>query len=161
MEIQNTTNQGPAAAVQRLFADLPVRAFVAGETVFAEGSKTGHLMILKTGAVVIFRDSIALARVDEPGAVLGEIAASLDRPHTADVSVTEDSTFYVADAALLEKNPIILLHVAKILANRLLVADIGLIDLKKQVSHDPPSGAIRKVIEKLEEVLRVGGPVPM
>ena len=166
MQTQTTTHQGPtdldaAAAVQRIFAELPVRTFLAGETVFTEGLKTGQLLILKTGAVAIFKDSIAIARVDEPGAVLGEISALLDRPHAADVWVTENSAFYVADAALLEKDPTILLHVARILAHRLAAADIGLVELKKQLPPDRPSSAIRQVIEKLEEVLRVGGPVPV
>jgi hypothetical protein len=52
-----------------------VRTFLAGETVFKEGLETGQLLILKTGAVAVFKDSVAIARVDEPGAVLGEISA--------------------------------------------------------------------------------------
>jgi CRP-like cAMP-binding protein len=162
METQPTSHQGPtnldtAAALQRIFAELPVKTFLAGETVFKEGLKTGELLILKTGAVAVFKDSVAIARVDEPGTVLGEISALLHRAHAADVWVTEDATFYVADAALLEKDPTILLHVARILAQRLAAADIGLVELKKQLPPDRPSDAIKKVIEKLEEVLRVGG----
>jgi CRP-like cAMP-binding protein len=123
--------------------------------------KTGELLILKTGAVAIFKDSVAIARVDEPGAVLGEISALLGRSHGADVWVTEDATFYVADAALLEKDPTILLHVARILAHRLAAADTGLVELKKQLPPVPPSSAIKKVIETLEQVLVVSGPVPV
>ena len=134
-----------------------MRTFPAGETVFTEGLKTGQLLILKTGAVAIFKDAVAIARVDEPGAVLGEISALLDRPHAAEVWVTEDATFYVADAALLEKDPTILLHVARILAHRLAAADVGLVELKKQLPPDQPSAAIKKVVEKLEEVLAVSG----
>jgi hypothetical protein len=62
-------------------------------------------------------DPLMEAHIPSPSgsaAVLGEITALLDRPHAADVWVTEDSAFYVADAALLEKDPTILLHVARI-----------------------------------------------
>src|SRR5262245_52118737 len=46
METKTTTQQGPtnvdtAAAVQRVFASLPERTFLAGETVFTEGLETG------------------------------------------------------------------------------------------------------------------------
>jgi hypothetical protein len=51
--------------------------------------------------------------------------------------------------------------VARILAHRLAAADIGLVELKKQLPLDRPSDAIKKVIEKLEEVLRVAGPIPV
>jgi len=167
METKTTNQQGPtnvdtaAAAVQRVFASLPERTFLAGETVFTEGLETGQLLILKSGAVTIFKDSVAIARVDEPGAVLGEISALLHRPHGAEVWVTEDAAFYVADAALLEKEPTILLHVARILAHRLAAADTGLVELKKQLPPDRPSSAIKKVIETLEQVLVVSGPVPV
>jgi CRP/FNR family cyclic AMP-dependent transcriptional regulator len=160
VETPNRVHQHPmdldaAAAVEKILAALPVRTYFAGETVFKGGLKTGRLLILKRGAVAILKDSIELARVGHPGAVFGEISALLDQPHAADVRVVEDSEFYVAEAALLEKDPIALLHVARILAQRLVAADIGLVELRKQLPAGPPSGAIKRVIEKLEEVLNV------
>ncbi|HXW40446.1 MAG TPA: cyclic nucleotide-binding domain-containing protein, partial [Xanthobacteraceae bacterium] len=59
-------------AWQRRLAALPVASYGAGETVLAEGSKTGQLLILKTGAVAIVKNGTEIATVAEPGAVFGE-----------------------------------------------------------------------------------------
>ena len=69
---------------QRLAA-LPLASYGAGETVFAEGTKTGRLLILKSGAVAIVKGGTEIATVAEPGAVFGELSALLDQPHSADV----------------------------------------------------------------------------
>jgi hypothetical protein len=69
----------------------------------------------------------------------------------------EDAQFHVADAALLEKDATALLHVARILAQRLVAADRGLVELNKQLQADHPPSALKKVVEKLEKVLKVGG----
>jgi len=114
-------------------------------------------LILKRGAVAILKDSIEIARVEEPGAVLGEISALLEKPHTADVRALEDSQFHVADAALLGKDPIVLLHVARILARRLVAADEGLVELKRHIQAGQSPSFLSKAINKIGEVLAVGG----
>src|SRR6266700_1635635 len=101
-----------AAAFEKLFAALPLTTYVAGETILRAGMKTGRLLILKSGAVVILKDSIGITRVEHPGAVFGELSALLDQPHTADVRALEDSQFHVADAALLKRDPVAMVYVA-------------------------------------------------
>src|ERR1700684_4351196 len=86
---------------QNRLAALPLASYGAGETVFAEGTKTGRLLILKSGAVSIVKRGTKIAEVAEPGAVFGELSALLDQPHTADVRTLETSEFHVADAATL------------------------------------------------------------
>jgi CRP/FNR family cyclic AMP-dependent transcriptional regulator len=134
---QNTGIQSPrvhdGAALENVIAVLPLATYLAGETVFNAGSKSGRLLFLKNGAVAILKGSVEIAKVKEPGAVLGEISALLDRPHTADVRALEDSQFYIADAALLGKDPTVVLYIAKILARRLVAADEGLVELKNQL----------------------------
>jgi CRP/FNR family transcriptional regulator, cyclic AMP receptor protein len=127
VEIQKST------AFEKFLAVLPLVTYRAGETVLKAGSKTARLLILKRGAVVVVKDTIEIARVDEPGAVFGEISALLDQPHSADVRTLVDSQFHVADAAQLGKNPTAVLYVAKILARRLVAADESFIDLKKEL----------------------------
>jgi hypothetical protein len=57
----------------------------------------------------------------------------LDQPHTADVRALEASQFHVADAAtILRIDPIALLYVATVLAQRLDSANRGLLELKRQ-----------------------------
>ncbi|MGA8818079.1 MAG: cyclic nucleotide-binding domain-containing protein, partial [Xanthobacteraceae bacterium] len=77
------------AALQRAVAALPVWAYEAGETVLAEGTRTGRLLILKQGSVCVVAGGIEIARVVEPGAVFGELSALLDQPHGADVRTLE------------------------------------------------------------------------
>ena len=160
MEPRNRTNEHPTdldvTAFEKILAILPLEAYVAGETILRAGAKTGRLLILKSGAGVILKDSLEIARVEQPGAVFGELSALLEQPHAADVRAMQDSQFHVADAALLEKDPAALLYVARILARRLLVADSGLVELKKQLQPGQPPSALGKTIEKLQEVLKVG-----
>ena len=142
---------------EKALAGLPLKTYRAGETVMTAGLKSGRLLILKRGAVVVLKDSIEIARVDEPGAVLGELSALLDQPHTADVRALEDSQFHVADAALPEKDPVMLLHVARILARRIVTANRSLVELKKQFQAGQSPSALGKLLEKVEQILSVGG----
>lgn len=161
METQNRAGEHApgldGAAFAKLLALLPLAHYRAGETVLTAGSKSGRLLILNSGAVVVLKDSIEIARVKEPGAVFGEISALLDQPHTADVRALEDSRFHVAEAALLAKDPIALLHVARILARRLVAANGCFVELKNQLQAGQSPSALGKMLGKIEEILRVGG----
>ena len=90
-----------AAAFDKILTVLPLKNYVAGETVLMPELKTGRLLILKWGAVVVLKDSIEIARVEHPGAVFGELSALLDQPHAAEVRAVKDSQFYAAEAVLL------------------------------------------------------------
>ena len=86
----------------------------------AEGAAPDAMFVLVEGELVIEHDGEAFARVDTPGAVFGELSVLLDQPHTADVRALEASQFHVADAAtILRVDPIALLYVATVLAQRL------------------------------------------
>ena len=85
--------------------------------------------------------------------MLGELSALLDQPHTAEVRALEDSQFYVADAILLEKDPSALLYVARIMAGRLLAADIGLVSLKKQIQGGQSSTSLRRIVDRIQKML--------
>ena len=144
------------AVFQERLGALPLATYKIGETVLASGSRTGRLLILKKGAVTIIKETITIAKVTEPGAVLGELSALLDQPHTADVHATETSQFYVADAALLVQDPIVLLYVAGVLARRLDGANQALIELKGQLQAGQPRSMIGNTIEKIEGLLGPG-----
>ncbi len=145
------------AALDKTLEALPIATYRAGETVLTAGSKTGRLLILKSGSVSILKGSIEIAKVDEPGAVIGELAALLDWPHTADVKAIEDCQFRVADAALLEKDPVAVLHVARILAERLVAIDNGFVELKKQLQAGQSAGALARTLEKIEKAMVAWG----
>jgi CRP-like cAMP-binding protein len=120
-------------ALKRRIATLPLATYQSGETVIAAGTKTDRLLILKKGAVTIKKKGEVIAEVTEPGAVFGELSALLNQPHTADVLTLKTSEFRVAPPELLEDDPVMLLYVAAILAQRLNLANEALIDLKSEV----------------------------
>jgi CRP/FNR family cyclic AMP-dependent transcriptional regulator len=96
--------------------------------------------------------------VTEPGAVFGELSVLLNQPHTADVRALEASQFHVAEAAtVLKVDPIALLYVATVLAQRLDSANRCLLELKRQVQADQPRSVIDKTVEKIEGLLGATG----
>lgn len=138
---------------EKRLATLPLAAYGAGETVFAEGTKTGQLLILKSGAASVVKSGTEIATVTEPGAVFGEISALLDQPHTADVRTLEASEFHVADAALLAQDPAALLYVTLIMARRLDGANRAFLELKNQIEAGESAGLIDKTLDKIEGLL--------
>jgi CRP/FNR family transcriptional regulator, cyclic AMP receptor protein len=148
----------PNTAVVQRIATLPLETYRAGETVLAAGTKTGRLLILRKGAVTIEKEGTEIAKVTKPGAVFGELSALLDQPHTADVRTLETSEFRVARAELLEQDPIILMYVAAILAQRLNLANHVVIELKSQIQlHHMIRSTIGKAVKKMEELLSAPG----
>jgi CRP/FNR family cyclic AMP-dependent transcriptional regulator len=147
-----------SAVFQERLGSLPVVTYEAGENVLAAGSRSGQLLILKSGVVAIVRGNIEIAKVREPGAVLGELSALLDQPHTADVRALETSQFHVADAStLLGKDPVALLYVAAILARRLDSANQALIELKSQLEAGEPRSEIDKTVSKIDLIICASG----
>src|SRR5215470_18095213 len=135
------------AAFQNSLASLPLVTYQPGETVIVDGSKTGRLLILKKGNVVVVKDDTEIAKVAEPGAVFGELSVLLDQPHTADVHALEPSQFHIANAtALLAQNPIAALYVATVLAHRLDGANHALIQLKKQLQTGETYSVVTKTV---------------
>jgi CRP-like cAMP-binding protein len=145
-------------AFENSFASLPLMTYHPGDTVIADGSTTGRLLILRKGTVAIIKGNTEIARVAEPGAVFGELSVLLDQPHTADVLALETSQFQVADAAtLLTENPMAALYVATVLAHRLAGANHALIQLKKQLQAGEPRNVVANTVSKIEGLLAVSG----
>jgi CRP/FNR family transcriptional regulator, cyclic AMP receptor protein len=143
-----------SAAWQERLAALPGTRFGAGETVVRQGTKSGRLYILKSGAVSVVKNGIEIATVAEPGAVFGELSALLDEPHTADVRTIKRSEFHVADAdTLLTREPAALLYVATLLARRLDLANRGLIEIKSELTAGGPPSLIRATLGKIEALV--------
>jgi CRP/FNR family transcriptional regulator, cyclic AMP receptor protein len=142
------------ATLLNSFATLPLSTYRAGETVIDDGSRTGRLLILKKGTVAIVKKGTEIARVAEPGAVFGELSVLLDQPHAADVRALETSEFHVADATtLLTQNPIAVLYVATMLAQRLNGANHALIQLKQQLLTGEPQSVVAKTVSEMEGFL--------
>jgi CRP/FNR family cyclic AMP-dependent transcriptional regulator len=110
------------------------RNVTAGTEVLHEGGRTGHLYVLIEGRLEVVKGDTVVATLTEPGAVLGEMSVLLDQPHTATVRAAQDSVIYVIDdaASFLRKQPAVALIIARMLAQRLNVANTYLADLKRQ-----------------------------
>jgi len=106
----------------------------AGAEVVHEGGRTGHLYVLIEGQLEVVKGGTVVASITEPGAVLGEMSVFLDKPHTATVRASADSTIYEIDdaATFLRRQPEVTILIAKMLAQRLNAANTYLADLKQQ-----------------------------
>jgi len=147
----------PEDAFENMLPSLPLVTYRAGEIIVTAGSKSGRLLVLKNGALVILDGSTEIARVDHPGAIIGEISALLDQPHSADVRTLTDSQLHVADATLIGKDPVVLFYVARMLARRLVEANKNFVELKNGLQAGQPPGGLNKMLRKIEEILSIGG----
>jgi CRP/FNR family cyclic AMP-dependent transcriptional regulator len=122
------------AVFERLSA-FPILVFEQGDMVLAEGSATGRLLFLIQGAVDVVKDQWQIARVVEPGAVFGDMAALRGQPHSANVIAVQPSSFFVIDhaATFLRTEPLIALYVAVIQSGRLDAVNRHLIDARRQL----------------------------
>ena len=110
------------------------RQVKAGTLIVTEGGTSGHLYVLMDGKVEVIKGDTVVATIAEPGAVLGEMSVLLDQPHTATVRACSDSIIYEFEdaASFLKQQPGVALLIARMLAQRLNVANTYLADLKRQ-----------------------------
>ena len=128
------------------------RQVAAGTIVVTEGSTTGHLYVLMQGKLEVLKGEMVVAAVTEPGAVLGEMSVLLGQPHTATVRACSDAVVYeIEDAAsFLKQEPEVALLIAKMLAQRLNVANTYLADLKRQYAgHGTHLAMVGEVLQSM------------
>lgn len=110
------------------------RIIASGTSLLEEGYGTGHLYVLLEGRLEVVKAGSTVALVSEPGALFGEMSLLLEQPHTATVRALADCRIYeILDAQrFLAENPEATLWIARMLAQRLNVANTYLADLKRQ-----------------------------
>ena len=131
---------------------LPVEEFAPGGIVIPEGPNLGRMYVLISGEVEVLRGETQVALISEPGAVFGEIAALLAGPHTATVRATAPARLHlISDIdAELRANKELALHIARILARRLVEATTYLADVKAQFAHrEDHFGMVDEVLDAL------------
>jgi CRP/FNR family cyclic AMP-dependent transcriptional regulator len=135
-----------------LAAGMPLETIEAGAVLLEEGTRSGRLYVLVSGAVEVVKGDVQITTVTEPGAFLGEISALLDIPHMATVRALERSTLRVATdpRGFLASNPQITFAVARLLAKRLHFVSGYLADVKRQFEdHQSHLGIVDEVLETL------------
>ena len=135
-----------------LCRDMPLVSLAAGEVFLREGERSGRLYVLAEGAIEVYRGSVTIALVTEPGAVFGEMALLLGVPHTAHVRAAAAAKLHVVENALayLKATPALLVPIAQLLARRLQSSTTYLVDLKRQFQHHSDHFAMMdEVLESL------------
>lgn len=143
-------------ALQRKLDELPIAIYDVGEAAITAGTTTGRLLILKQGLVSVVKDGFEVAKIRSHGAMFGELAALLDKPHTADVIALQQSSFYVAPATMFMRDPFVLLFTASIMALRLDRANRMFVELRRQIAKDVSKGTIVETVGQIEEMLSSG-----
>ena len=119
-----------------LAADLPGESMPPGAVLIAEGAQPGRMLVLESGTVTVERDGVSVARIDSPGAVLGEMSVVLDKPATATLRAASDVRVKVVDdpQAFLLERPGAALAVLRTTASRLDGLTQYLADVKTQLA---------------------------
>jgi len=117
-----------------LCRDFPQRLVAKGDTLIEESVRTDRLFVLEHGAFDVVRGGVAVIRIAQPGAFLGEISAVLECAPSATLVAAEDSAVRVIDHAstVVRSRPELTLAVAQVLARRLVALTGYLVDLKRQ-----------------------------
>lgn len=138
-------------------AHLPEQTFAAGDAVIDEGEAVGRLFVLVRGTVIVERDDVAVARIDTPGAMFGEMSLLLETPATATVRCETETLMRVADRprTYLTEEPEAALDVARVLAGRVDALTQYLVDVKHQYSDlDGHLGMLDTVLSALTHAQR-------
>ena len=115
-----------------LAATLPLETLEPGTHLTTEGTRSGQLYILESGTLTVQREGIGIATIDEPGAIIGEMAVLLGIPHSATVIAKDMARVRVVNDALgtLSHNAEFALHLATIACARLNATSALLVELK-------------------------------
>jgi CRP/FNR family cyclic AMP-dependent transcriptional regulator len=92
-----------------------------GEVLLAEGERTPAMFVVVEGSFEVSRQGSIVAKVTEPGSVLGEISVLLDVDHGATVTATSEAKVHIVDDPLgfMAGDSESLLEVSRMLARRL------------------------------------------
>ena len=105
-----------------------------GERLIEAGEARGELFVLVSGKLKVERDRVEIAKISEPGALLGEMSVLLGVDHSADVTaITDVEVKHIEDGLRwLESSPVAALHVATLACQRLDRTSAMLVELRKE-----------------------------
>jgi CRP/FNR family transcriptional regulator, cyclic AMP receptor protein len=138
--------------VLRLAEAAPERHVDADEAIISFGEAEPALFVLVSGALEVRREGATIARLDDPGAIVGELSLLLGTPASADVVAVEPSVVRRLDDAerLFQEVPEFGRHLAVTLASRLHRVTTFLGDLQEQFADRPGTlGLVPTVLKGL------------
>jgi CRP-like cAMP-binding protein len=105
-----------------------------GEALIEAGEARGELFVLVSGKLKVERDGVEIAKISEPGALVGEMSVLLGVDHSANVTATGPVEVKHIEDGLrwLEGSPVAALHVATLACQRLDRTSAMLVELRKE-----------------------------
>ncbi len=100
---------------------LPQAEFKSGEKVIEEGAQGRNIYILQSGSVSVTRSGQEICKLDNRGAIFGEVSILTGSATIAQVTATSDCVFLVIENAVesLQREPELAFHISRVLAQRL------------------------------------------
>jgi CRP-like cAMP-binding protein len=127
------------ATLVTLTYSSPTREFKRGEVLMTQGEPGRDLFVLESGKLVVERDGVPIATIEEFDSLIGEMSVLLDKPHSATVRAEKDSKVRVVKDAIrvLEKQPELALKVATLVTQRLDATSAQLVKLSQPGGDKP------------------------
>jgi CRP/FNR family cyclic AMP-dependent transcriptional regulator len=125
----------------------PTEAIERGDTLIEAGEARGELFVLVSGALKVERDGVEIARITEPGTLVGEMSVLLGTDHSATVTaLTPVEVRHIEDGLhWLENSNIAALHVATLACQRLDATSALLVELKKENAGNREQGFLERL----------------
>jgi CRP-like cAMP-binding protein len=134
----------------QLSSHLPEVDVESGHEILHEGERTGAIWILVSGELRVLRGTTVVEWIDQPGAVVGEMAVLLGTAATASVEASEPSRLrYAANGEEFLAEPTVTHLVAVGLAERLNLVTTYLADLQDQYGDSPEMDMVREILVRL------------
>lgn len=136
----------------QLSSHLPAVEIPSGHEIVREGERTGAVWILVSGELRVRRGTTVVDWIDQPGAVIGEMAVLLDTAATASVDASEPSQLrYAANGKEFLADPTVTHLVAVGLAERLNLITTYLADLQDQYGDAPEMDMVQEILNRITE----------
>lgn len=125
----------------------PTRTLAPGDRLIEAGEAGGELFVLVSGQLAVERDGIEIARISDPGALIGEMSVLLGLDHSATVKALSPVEVRIIEAGLrwLETTPIAALHVATLACQRLDATSALLVELRKSGEGNRETGFLERL----------------
>jgi CRP-like cAMP-binding protein len=125
----------------------PTLSLERGDRLIEAGEARGELFVLVAGRLVVERDDVEIARITEPGTLVGEMSVLLGTDHSATVTaLTPVEVRHIEDGLRwFEQSPIAALHVATLACQRLDATSAMLVQLKKDASGNREHGLLERL----------------
>lgn len=131
----------------------PTVDYKRGDVLMTQGEPGRDLFVLESGKLVVERDGIPIATIEEFDSLIGEMAVLLGKPHSATVRADKDSRVRVVKDAMrvLQSQPELALKVATLVTQRLDATSAQLVKLSqhggdKPVEKSSAAGLLRTLL---------------